>query len=282
MAVWDWTLDGVPFGGTTEINVASVEGWLDLPDVRIGDSPRAGQHGLSMGEDFAGGRTIRFVVETVGSDADAAAAIVEAFRAKLVFVDGDDGDIPLVGTTPGFPALRTLVRPRRRNNPLTWDSGIGAIRSTIELQAADPRLYADAESSASTGLSAAVGGLVFSAVAPFVFGSGGTGNTMDCTNEGTFPTPWVATFTGPLVAPELVHSASGKRVSLTGATLTAGQTLVVDSLEHTVMLDGTSSRYSWLAASSQWFDLAPGANAVDLLGASGAGSVTMAWRSAWL
>jgi hypothetical protein len=282
MATWDWTLDGVPFGGTTDINVAEVEGWLDLPDVRIGDSPRAGQHGLTMGEDFAAGRTIRFVIETVAADADAAATIVEALRDKLVFVAGDDGDIPLVGTTPGYPALRTLVRPRRRNNPLTWDSGIGAIRAVIEMIAADPRLYADTASSDSTALSTAVGGLDFSAVAPFVFGSGGTGNTMDCPNDGTFPTPWVATFTGPLTAPELVHVDSGYRITLSGGTLLAGETLVVDSLEHTILLGGTASRYSWLAASSQWFDLAPGANSIMLLGASGSGSVSMAWRSAWI
>ena len=282
MATWDWSLDGVPFGGTTEINVASVEGWLDLPDVRIGDTPLAGQHGLSMGEDFAGGRTIRFVLETVGADADAAAAIVEAFRAKLVLVAGDDGDIPLVGTTPGYPAMRTLVRPRRRHNPLIWDSSIGAIRTMIEFAAADPRLYADTASSDSTGLATASGGLVFSAVAPFVFGSAGTPNTLECTNDGTFPAPWVATFTGPLVAPELLHVPSGKRITLSGATLAAGETLIVDSIEHTILLGGTASRYSWLAATSEWFDLDPGSNDVQFLGASGSGTVTIDWRSTWL
>ena len=282
MADWDWSFNGVAFGGTSSINVSEVSGWLDLPDVRSADTPRAGKHGLAQGRDLAGGRLIRISCEVHTGDPAATEAIVAPLRSVLTI--GED-EYPLIGQTPGLPALQVMCRPRRRAQPLKWDASIGAARLELEFVATDPLLYAATESTASTALGTLSGGLSFPAAAPFVFGTSGTSAVMSCPNDGPFPTPWTATFAGPLTAPELVHLETGYRMSFPSAVLTAGETLVVSSKTATVLLNGTASRYSWLASTSQWFDLQPsslGTNSVQLLGSAGSGTVTMAWRSAWI
>lgn len=280
MATWDWSYNGVAFGGSTGIDVPEVEGWLDLPDIRSYDMPRARQHGLYAGQDLAGGRAVRFRCEVRAADEDAAAALLAPLIDATVV---QPTELLLVGTTPGRPAVRLSCRPRRRSPSLRWDSTIGATDVDIEFFATDPHLYADTASTATTGLATGSGGFIVPAVVPWT-SSGGSGSTMSCQNDGNFPAPWVATFTGPLVTPTLTHVGTGKQLLLTGvgASIAAGETLIVDSLNHTVLLNGTASRYSWLASASRWFELAPGANAVNLTGASGSGTVQIDWRSTWL
>lgn len=276
---WEWSYAGVSFGAATGVDVVEVEGWLNLPDVRVGDAPRARRHGMYPGRDLAGGRTVRFRLAATAETAEALEQLVADLEAVTVF---QEVELPLVGQLPGRGARQLWCRPRRRDHPIRWSSVLGADVLDLEFFGSDPRIWAAEVSSVSTGLSIAVGGLSFPASAPFVFGSGGAGSVMSCPNAGTFPAGWVATFTGPLVAPGLEHVESGRTVSLSGASLGAGEQLVVDSESRTVLLEGTASRYSWLDPLSRWFDLGPGANSVRLVGASGDGWVSMSWRSAWL
>ena len=91
----------------------------------------------------------------------------------------------------------------------------------------------------------------------------------------------MVTFTGPVVSPTIEHTGQSRRLEFTG-TLAAGETLVVDSLARTVLLNGTSSRYSWLTSLSQWFTLEPGANNLRYTAASGTGTCQVDFRSAWM
>lgn len=275
------TLRGVTFGAGTSYRWASwPSGLLATPAIRSGDTPRAGSHGIQAGPDLLGGANIVFdlwvlAVTRVAAET-AAAELLAAFAPSSV-------DLPLTVTMSGAPDTYLLYgRPRGAECRPDAKFNGGVLRVRAEFAATDPRRYSSTEQTASTGLPTAAGGLEFGAVAPFVFGTGGSGGAMSCPNEGTFPTPWVATFTGPLVGPVLRLEATGEQVSFSGATVASGQTLVVDSTERTVLLDGTTSRYSWLAPTSRWFELAAGANTVTLLGASGAGTVELAWRSAWI
>ena len=282
MATWDWSYNGVPFGGTSGLDVSTVDGWLDLPDVRTGDTPRSRAHGLYAGLDLAGGRTVRFGGEIHAADQTAAAALLAPLRNATVIQSAEG---LLLGTTPGYPTLRLSCRPRRRVQPIRWDSTIGAATFDLEFFAPDPRLYADTASTATVSANPTVTGLTFSATAPFVFGSSTTGNVMNLQNDGNFPCQtWVAQISGgvtPLVLPELVHINSGKRLTFSGATLNLGDVLTVTP--KTIYLSSTASRYSWLSPTSQWFDLDPNSsNPVQFLAASGTGSVTVTWRSCWL
>jgi hypothetical protein len=88
------------------------------------------------------------------------------------------------------------------------------------------------------------------------------------------------TINGPVVNPRIENVATGQVISFTGE-VGASSALVISSLERTVLLDG-ASRYSWLTAGSQWFDLAPGPNTFRFAGTSGSGSATLDFRSTWI
>ena len=274
-------INGVTIGAGTAYRWADwPSGLYSTPPIRTTDTGLPDSHGVTAGLDRLNGRLVAFDVfvrAASRADGEVALAVLEA-----AFAPSDSEttlDVRITGTPDEY---RLYGRPRGVLAPLGRRFINGTARVRCEFMATDPRRYALTESTATTGLATSSGGLAFPALAPFVFGTGGTGNTMSCFNAGTIATPWVATFTGPLVAPELVHNDTGKRLSLTGASLVAGDVLVVDAHDgvHTVIFNG-AARYAWLAATSQWFLLEPGANSVVLLGASGAGSVSIAWRSAW-
>jgi hypothetical protein len=278
MADWDFNLGGVAFGGSTNLDVVSVNGWLNLPDVRSADALRAGGHGMYAGRDLAGGRVIAFDLEVIEATPAATAALLAALEAQLVV---RPAEIVLTGELPGRGTWRTLVRPRRRNAPLAYRSVLGHQQVLFEVVASDPRLYSNTLSSVVGTLGTSSGGLTFAASAPFVFGSAGGGGFLDCTNAGTFETPYRVTFTGPLVAPSIEHTGQGRKLEFTG-TLAAGETLIVDSLPRTVLLGGTASRYGWLTSLSQWFTLDPGPNNLRFTAASGTGTCQVDYRSAWM
>ena len=270
---WQWELNGLLMGANTVYEVHGFDMWA-APDIRSGETARAQQHGMYPGVDWLGGRLARMTVKItpVSEDAD----LLARQRLAAAWQPPASG-VSQLAWREGSTKYCLFGKGR-----LADTRGEFRLPTECRFIATDPRIYDNSLSTASTGLPTATGGLAFAAAAPFVFGTSGSGSTMSCTNNGTFNAPWVATFTGPLVAPALTHVSSGKVLNLSGANLVVGNTLTVDSAARTILLNGTASRYSWLSVASQWFDLSPGANSVNLTGASGAGSVQIAWRSAWV
>lgn len=274
-------INGLTIGAGTSYRWADwPQGLLETPSIRVGDVPRAQAHGVIAGLDWMNSLAISFDILVLGSSRTDAEVKLAALLAAFA---PEQSNVALDVRISGSPSeYRLYGRPRGVQTALGRGFLSGTIRARAEFLATDPRKYSTTEQTASTGLATSSGGLTFPASAPFVFGSGGSGSTMSCPNDGTFAAPWVATFAGPLVAPTLTHVDSGKALILSGANIAAGETLIVDSLARTILLNGTASRYSWLAATSQWFDLSPGTNSVNLTGASGSGTVSLAWRSAWV
>lgn len=266
---WQLELNELLMGPSTPYTVRELDLWA-APEVRTADSPRVQAHGTLSGQEWLGERRVvaRLYVDTAGDRQ----SLTAAWRPS------DDGEVvPLVWMEDDGELYRVHGKPRLAD--VRVEPGMPA---ECRFVCTDPRIYANTASVVSTGLSTTSGGLTFAATAPFVFGSAGSSSVMECVNAGTFPTSWVATFTGPLVAPGLVELSTGRTVSFPGVTLAAGESLVVDADARTVMLNGTASRYSWLSSFSRWFDLQPGSTSVQLTGASGAGAVELSWRSAWI
>ena len=277
MPDFQWSFRGATWGDGTAIDLDTIAG-LDLPDLRTNDVARSGAHGTFVGADWANGRTITMELEAFGLTAAALEATIAPLLAAFV---PTGSEALLAFKLPGQVDRFVNARCRRRGWLIDNEYAMGNANISVEFYASDPRIYAATLTSLSATLPTVSGGLTFPAAAPFVFGSAGSGGAIAANNSGTFETPWTATFSGPLVAPALTHTGQGKTLALTG-TLAAGETLVLDSAAKTVMLNGTASRYSWLTAASQWFTLEPGSNPLAFAGASGAGSCTVTFRSAWL
>lgn len=274
-APWQIEMNGLLMGATTDYVVRAFDPWA-MPVVRTSDSQFAGQHGVRPGADWLGERAVAVsILIRPSTDAVEQAArrtlagawrpITSQARVGLWWMEDDGNKYVLFG------------KPRA-----TGSTVAPTLPTEARFLATDPRIYSASLKTLSAGLPTVSGGLSFPASAPFVFGSAGSGGSIAATNDGTIEAPYVAVFTGPLVAPTLTHTGQARTLSLSGASLAAGETLVLDSAARTVLLNGSSSRFSWLSSLSQWFTLEPGANALQFNAASGSGSCQVAFRDAWL
>jgi hypothetical protein len=114
------------------------------------------------------------------------------------------------------------------------------------------------------------------------------------TNRGSAPADWVATIfvgsTGTVVDPSLlVNDVEMSFADNGGLTMTANQTLVIDTKERSILLNGdpTTSRYgqsNFLDWNWDDFQFRAGANPIrlDHSGTSSESVVTMVWSDSWL
>lgn len=279
----DWTVEfnGITIGGATNpYQVASIVGLHETPDIRTSDVNRARTHGQFAGVDYLGGRNITAVVEV--RSPHPSNNIWQAFSQALVA--GQSAELPLVVQVPGLASGGTVqvnARVRRLALPMDRSYSLGAGNAAVEWHCTDPRIYSSTLTTLSTSQAVSSGGLVFPAVAPLAFAGSASGGQVVATNSGEFDAPWTATITGPVNDPRIENVTTGKVVGFTGV-LNAGETLTISSLDRTVLLNGTASRYSWLNPSSSWFDLPAGDSTIRFAGTSGTGTMDLNFRSVWI
>lgn len=163
---------------------------------------------------------------------------------------------------PGWPATRTMtlrvggqitVDPRDRG-----DMTVPERVYTIPLIAADPRRYGPAVTTPIT-----------------------TGTSV--TNGGVIPSPFVATFVGPLTDPELNGPGTGNILKLT--TVASGQTVTVTTVDPTTgtttAIDNTGADVFDLIVTDKVDYIDPGTESWTFTKTAGAGSASMTVRSAW-
>ncbi len=254
------------------------DGFDDLPPVRSADILKAGAHGAFAGLDLLGERTMTIKFAILGSDRPSYDALVQqlmgAFQvqaAELPLYCGDGGN-RLVNCRP-----RKLAIPRKQSYHGTFHP-----EAMLELVATDPRIYSAAQSSRRTGLTVSTGGMTFNATFPLSFGSGGSGGLLTVTNAGQFPTDATLSLSGPVINPIVDNVTTGVSLLL-GITLATGDTLVLDTLARSLMLNGTS-RTAALLPGSTWWNFPPGDTLLRYRnnGPYAASQMTAAFRSAWL
>lgn len=275
---WQLELNGVLFGSGTSFVVREFDPWT-APEVRQGELARAQSDGSYPGQDRLG---VKLVTAKLAISA-ATDVLEQAARRTLAGAwkqPAPNATVPLVWMEDDGVKYALYGKPRLASTQLA-----PRLFTEARFVATDPRIYAAASLVPSTSFpTGGAGGLSFGgagAAAPFVFSGAVSGGSIDCTNSGTYETPYTITITGPVVAPLVEHSVQGRSLSFTG-TLAAGETLVIDSRAKTVLLNGTASRYSWLTTASQWFTLEPGPNALRFSGASGSGTCSVRYAPAWL
>jgi len=275
---WDIEFNGLALGEGTPFLVALVEGLADLPAVRSGDQTLLRTDGLWAGEDFLGGRTI-----TISVEVDQRTTTTAFDELASAFVPGQ-AEQPLVMQIPrvaGGAKIRVNARARRRSAPinLEWLYDLPVI--VVELDATDPRIYADTPTTISgLGLAAATGGLTWPLTWLLDWGTFNSG-TFTAFNGGNYATPVAFTFAGPLERPR-VENLTQSRILEFDVSLAAGDTLVVDTGARTALIGGTASRSGTMTADSQWFHLGAGTETIRFAANSGSGTLAAEWRSAWI
>lgn len=242
--------NGLNLGVGTTLTFTELAGLNEMPAIRTADESRAGDHGFFQGVDLLGERVVRLGLYILGAslaDYDAQCDSVEgAFAVQpaeqpLVYTLGDATQTRQVNCRP-----RKVVIPRDPQR--VGRSGI----ATVELVATDPRKYAQATTTLTTGLAAVSGGMTFNATFPLSFGATGGGGTTTATNSGNFQTPLMFTIAGPVVNPIIDNLTTGQSLLFT-ITLASTDTLVISGAGTSacaIVLNGTASRRNALAVGS--------------------------------
>lgn len=274
---------GLLMGATTDYSISEISGLADYPDVQVADHSRLRRHGLLPGDDFLGGRSVIVTLTVKGTSGGTVSTLMSALKTALPIGSAEaDLSFQFPGVAGGTTATLS-ARPRKLSAPINTQWSVGSKPSVIvEFFATDPRIYAD-ETSSTTSLPIASGGLTFSAIPSFTFGTVGGGGSLTLDNTGSFSTPPTFQINGPVTGPAIAHEESG-RLLYFDIVIATGDYLLVDADARTVLLNGTQNRYNTLDTSvSTWFDLEPGDNTVNFSAdLNEAGTLTVSWRSAWI
>lgn len=255
--------------------VTDVKGWSGS-GVRAETTARQADHGAWASPVYLDSRpiTLTGVVSAPSREYRDAAA-----EQLLTAVSLTDTLLVIGETTP------KQVTVRRSGEPIIELVNSYSFTYSALVTAPDPRRYSTVLQSQTTGLPSVTGGLVLPIVLPITFSTTSTGGAFTLTNEGTIATRPTFTVTGP--AANFVISCTQPGGEITQLTYSdsigVGDTLVIDTDAHTVMLNGTVSRRRYL--SGTWPEILPGSSLSvqwSALAYDAAAMLTGTCRSAWM
>lgn len=274
---YQFTLRSLLMGVGSAVSLVEVTG-LDAPDVDLVVSQRSATHGAYT----TGTYTKERVVTLTGRcNADLATLPTLNQSVKIAFKPSPT-DLMLTFRLPGFIEQFVYVKPQSlRYSYKGVEATVGFTDFIASVVAGDPRIYSLTQRSTTFLAAGSSGGVGFPRSFPFAFSVAQLSGLNVAVNGGDEYAPTVTTFTGPLTNPGLVNSTTGASFRVL-VTLGVGDVLVVDSLAGTILLNGTTSRYSGLTTSSVLVDLAPGSNTIYSTADAGSGSTTVVWRDTWM
>ncbi|WP_406298056.1 phage tail family protein [Embleya sp. NBC_00888] len=268
--------------GPDPLRLRSLDGWEELPGLDDASMPYSGQHGSAPGALLAQARTVTAEV-IVRVPADQVGAMVTTLNSGTRLGDAEQ---PLVVWLDSRGPLLVHGRVIRRRLPVDRAYRVGTIVGVaLQWSCSDPRRYEATEQAVTTGLPQPESGLTFPLTFSLDWGTPAVSGTLTATNSGDAPAPVVIEFRGPVAMPSLVRLGDGVRLEY-DVTLTAAETLTVDTAAGTVRLDGADRLYTATNRSipEQAFTLEPGSTDLAYRAAPGstdpAATVTVRWRSA--
>lgn len=267
---------GTPY----RIAPGGLRGWEGLPPLDQSDVPRPSAAGAWPGSILPGERIIETDLNLFVADTSTYSAALAALRAATA---PSDSEQPLV-IRMGGQLLQCGVRCTGR---LGGEDGyaIGADRVALKWTASDPRRYSSTAASATTAPPTAGSGLTWPITWSLSWGTSGSGGTVNIVNSGDWNTPLTITITGPLTTPAVYRLDTGAVLELNTA-LVASDVVVIDTLNDTLTLNGTSAKglLSDRSAPVNSFLMPPGATGLALRAAvtNAAASMGVVWRSAYL
>lgn len=274
--VWDglWLNSGDQPDGLCTV-VTSVEGWLDSPPVQGNDVQRVISDGSAWGPKVLNQRTIvihgaatgpRDLLGRLRDDLAVRTAAQEP--AELLIGDYDLERVLTADVRAGTGAYR--------QRPL----GSSGFSYEVTLTAADPALYAGQWQSATlTNAGDAASGREYPREYPWRYGLPSLPNSAILRNAGNHPAPVFALYRGPLTESTLIAAGNG---IIRLAALDEGMEVLVHTATLAAEAAGGVSRASYLLPGCRPMAVPPATMQRWYLRSAGQGSVTLAWRSAWV
>ncbi|NYI05257.1 phage distal tail protein [Allostreptomyces psammosilenae] len=270
---------GTPY----DLSAEGLTGWIDLPALDTADVLRPWEHGAWPGDQWAQPRTVAGTVWLLPDAARAPNRVLDDLLLGTAARDTEEWlAVRLHGhTTAALARVRQRVLPADR---AFATQGVGKV--SLQWVCTDPRRYAPQPGFADTTLPVSGGGLEYPIGYPLGYGTPRSSGSVTAANDGNAHTHPVLTITGPVVRPSVFNHTTGMRLEY-DITLTADETLTVDTAESTVVLGGGGSRLHTatpLSDPERLFTLAPGDNALDFRAPEGGeqARLSVTWRSAHL
>lgn len=167
-------------------------------------------------------------------------------------------------TEPGYDGYAVM----RQQGEILWTE-INPLTGTasIALYGRDPLIYSSLERVFDIGFPSSVGGLEWPATWPATWDGSSVDGRVTVLNPSTRPVPLQLIVTGPVDNFRIANTTTNAALIVNnpdGSTLTAGQTLTVDTARRQVLLGGTAGRRSW--ASGDWPLVPPGVTEFAITG----------------
>ncbi|WP_137993961.1 phage distal tail protein [Streptomyces vilmorinianum] len=267
---------GTPFA----VDRSGLSGWEDLPEYDSSDADRPTSHGAWPGSRYAKPRKVGGTIVLM-PEYDAATEAIRALRQALALLDEERW------LTVRLHGELLAVRARIAQRVVPADQGFatqGSSRMSVQWLAADPRRYVVNEQTATTTAPQPESGLTWPLTWPLNWGQATSTGDAIAENTGSAPTHPVIVFRGPCSMPTVTERFSRRRLRY-AIDLAAGDELVVDTANGTVMLNNTASRrHTAMADSSpeELFTLEPGRAELSFRPdeATPDALMTVRWRSA--
>ena len=256
--------------------VENIEGWLDSPPLNGNDAARAVADGSAWGPKTLGARVV-----TVTGAATGPRELLAGLRDQLAALAASRDPAPLTVTNAGGAGRSMTADVRAGTDAFrhTWIGHTG-FRWSVVLTAADPLLYEDSWQTAQLSNGSPGGtGRAYQRSYPWQYASPNLPNSVQLTNAGNWPAPVFALYTGDLSPSRLTDEQSGL---ILVDSLDAGMTISVDTSTLVAVADGGLSRASYILPGSLPMTIPPGTTVQWHLYSTGAGTVQLAWRSAWV
>jgi hypothetical protein len=260
------------------VDVTQVIG-LDSAPFRTAQRDHEGTDGDFIDAEFESGRDL-LLSGTIYADPDNMESYLDSL---LVNYAPSRTLVPFYFKAPGVNERLLMVKPL--GIKYDWDMlrRTGAAAFQIAMHAEDPRKYSS-NLNTQTMLSGStiVTGRAYNKSYNYGYGSIITvPDTVIVTNGGNREAPAIITINGPVQLPTIVNDTAGKTLQF-NITMTNTDVLVIDLLNHSVILNGSVSRRGTLV-NPDWFLLAKGDNLLHYQSASApsSSSATITWRDAW-
>lgn len=284
-----FTFAGVTFGGDTRLVVEGMS--ADMGEVRNEDAENPFGDGAFPGRDRLGAGSWEWEISTDADDFEDIGAINaldlwEQLQAawRIAVREGQPEKLyPLTYTALGR-TRRIYGRPRRADIPdgPSILAQQGQARGAVQFTLHDPYTYDDTPRQHEIGRIAPPSGegTRIPARLPFRLGTASGVRPGVISVGGTAPTPFVATFVGPVINPYL--EGPDWAIYLEGRIL-AGQTVSVDTRERRVLQGSTNLRGAVRRGSTLGGRLQPGTTEVTYGGIDSTNSskVILTWHPAY-
>lgn len=280
-APYTFAFNGWLFGGPGQgVQVLNIDGLEDVPTLRTQDESRGYSDGQFSGRDFLNGRSIVTTLQIMSDSVNPMQTYLLQLKNNLLSQTTGLGTLQMY--LPNRGVQRVYARVRRRNIDIDPDYVYGRATAKVEFFCPDPRIYNDIETS-STFVANAGSLRTYNRTYNLTYSiaAAATGFTT-VTQVGNYETWPVFTITGACTAPVITNVTTGQTLTFPSLTMSAGDTLTVNSDLRTVLLNGGAAR-NLLGNTSAWWSLPPNvATTFTLSAAAGTPSATITFRDAYI